>query len=313
MKPAEPSSYSKPLYAKRAPQLLGVELGGSRYQLRILSLGRERYDTNSGWEKANYLGGHRHDLYHLVLYTSGHNRVIVGGERHAVAAPALVVVSPGERHEFRPQADSVYSYTQITLALESETGRCRAGFDEMMQALFAVAPRAVRYPAPLDPAAFLRLRAHMDEVIEHIESAGGLSLARAHCSLTQLLFLIMETVHGNDQTLQENPVDRVRREIERRYMEPLTIDELAALACMSKGHFQRMFKSRFGTSPIAYCRQLRIEAAAHFLTHSNASCQEAAERVGFDDVYYFTRTFKQLKGVPPGRYRRMREAVGPEV
>jgi AraC-like DNA-binding protein len=313
MPTAELSFYSKPLYAKRAPQMLGLELDGSRYDLRILSLGRERYDANEGWEEANYLGGHRHDLFHIVLYTSGHNRVIVGGRRYDVAAPALVVVSPGERHEFRPQADSAYSYTQITFALENEKGRIRAGFEDMLHALLGAAPRAARYPAPLEPAVFLRLQANMDEIIEHIESGGALSLGRAHCSLAQLLLLIMETIHSNDEALQENPVDHVRREIERRYMEPLTVEELAALACMSKGHFQRTFKSRFGTSPIAYCRQLRIEAAAHFLTHSNASCQEAAERVGFDDVYYFTRTFKQLKGVPPGRYRRMREAVGPEV
>ena len=42
--------------------------------------------------------------------------------------------------------------------------------------------------------------------------------------------------------------------------------------------------------------------AAELLTHNNQMVKEVANQVGFDDPYYFSRTFKQFFGVSPKQF-----------
>src|SRR5262245_15158553 len=54
---------------------------------------------------------------------------------------------------------------------------------------------------------------------------------------------------------------RARDHADRCYTEPLDLGELAALACLSKYHFARLFKATYGLTPMEYVSQRRIERA----------------------------------------------------
>ncbi|HTR28684.1 MAG TPA: helix-turn-helix transcriptional regulator [Puia sp.] len=83
----------------------------------------------------------------------------------------------------------------------------------------------------------------------------------------------------------------------------VSLDQLAAEACLSKYHFLRLFRKAYGISPYGYVLQLRLEKAMALLAGSNISIGDLAGRLGFDNSQSFSRLFYQRIGVYPSQYR----------
>jgi len=77
---------------------------------------------------------------------------------------------------------------------------------------------------------------------------------------------------------------------------------------MGLSTLRRRFRQTTGTSIHAYALQCRIAAAREMLGSTDLAIKEVASRLGYTDVYFFTRQFRQLSGVPPAAYRRSRQA-----
>jgi AraC-like DNA-binding protein len=88
-----------------------------------------------------------------------------------------------------------------------------------------------------------------------------------------------------------------------RYFEPLTVDDLARAAGLSRAHFSRGFRRAFGVSPHAYLLTRRLERAASLLCFTDHSVAEICLRVGLRSIGSFTTSFKRAYGVPPAAYR----------
>lgn len=83
----------------------------------------------------------------------------------------------------------------------------------------------------------------------------------------------------------------------------LSLDELAAAACLSPFHFARAFQRTTGKTPYAYLLERRIARAKDRLSHSSLSLVEIAQETGFATQSGFTRAFTKATGIPPGRFR----------
>lgn len=84
---------------------------------------------------------------------------------------------------------------------------------------------------------------------------------------------------------------------------PISLEQLAAEACLSKYHFLRLFRTAYGLSPYQYVQHLRIEKARVLLTDSVISISDLADQLGFDNSQSFSRLFFQKMGVYPTQYR----------
>src|SRR5258708_33409624 len=99
-----------------------------------------------------------------------------------------------------------------------------------------------------------------------------------------------------------DPLERARLHIDARLFEPLTLADLADAAGLSAYHFTRQFGARFGDSPMAYVRARRLAAAADRLCgEGSPALIDLAFDWGFDSQEGFTRAFKRVFGLPPGR------------
>lgn len=93
--------------------------------------------------------------------------------------------------------------------------------------------------------------------------------------------------------------------IEEHYREPLTLSTLSKKAGMNEKYFCRFFKEFTNITPIDYINRLRIENAAHSLLEAGFTVTEAALDNGFNDISYFSKTFKKYKGVSPKKYSKI--------
>ena len=92
------------------------------------------------------------------------------------------------------------------------------------------------------------------------------------------------------------------------YEEPITVEGLAAYASVSHSSLYRRFVRRFGVSPKRFLLEYRIERACGMLVDTGCSIQEIANSVGFEDPFYFSRAFKDVKGVSPRQYAAQRKS-----
>ncbi len=94
-------------------------------------------------------------------------------------------------------------------------------------------------------------------------------------------------------------LDYVRTNLRER----LSVDELAARACMSPRNFARLFQTETGTSPARAVMRLRAETARAQIESGGASVQEIARSCGFGDPERMRRAFVSLFGRPPTALR----------
>jgi AraC-like DNA-binding protein len=85
-------------------------------------------------------------------------------------------------------------------------------------------------------------------------------------------------------------------------------ERIAAEAGMSITTLRRRFRRAMGMSPHEYVLLARIAAARQILAETDLPLKSIAEQLGYDNVYFFCRQFKQSVGVPPGLYRKTRSA-----
>src|SRR5260221_13693975 len=94
------------------------------------------------------------------------------------------------------------------------------------------------------------------------------------------------------ELLSENLMGRIR------------LSQLAQECGLSVSHFARSFKASFGVSSHRWLVQRRVEGSQERLIPTHDSLSDIAEQAGFADQAAFTRTFHQIVGVSPGRWRR---------
>jgi AraC-like DNA-binding protein len=107
---------------------------------------------------------------------------------------------------------------------------------------------------------------------------------------------------------------RARDHIDRCYQRPLDLDQLAAVAGVSKFHFARCFEAAYGETPIRYLTRRRIERAQDLLRAANLTVTEVCMMVGFSSLGSFSSRFAQLVGESPTAYRdRWAARGGPHI
>ncbi len=94
--------------------------------------------------------------------------------------------------------------------------------------------------------------------------------------------------------------------IKAHLTEKITLNDISDYVYLSRSYLSRIFKQEMSCSLTAYISRLRIEKSKELLLDNKINIVDIAYMVGFEDQSYFTKVFKQLCGVSPGKYRGQR-------
>lgn len=92
--------------------------------------------------------------------------------------------------------------------------------------------------------------------------------------------------------------------IRENFDKDLTLDDMALASGFSTKYFCSFFKNMTGKTPIGYLNAYRVERASRKLIGSDMAITQIAYTCGFNDLSYFIKTFKQIKGCTPKTYRK---------
>ncbi|GBF73820.1 AraC family transcriptional regulator [Paenibacillus sp. 598K] len=132
-------------------------------------------------------------------------------------------------------------------------------------------------------------------------------MIRARALFELILHSLLTNYYMQASSRTDPRVKKVIDYITDHYAEPLQLSDMAELVQLHPVYLGKLFKQHTGSSYKEYVNRIRINSAEMMLLAGDFNVTETATRCGFQDVYYFSNLFKQIKGYPPSMAKKVLE------
>lgn len=122
--------------------------------------------------------------------------------------------------------------------------------------------------------------------------------------------IIIEAEGVNSSYEKIERIKMVIQYIQKNYSRKIYLHELARTVNMNKQYFCRFFKKNTGYTPVEYINSYRVEKALELLNEGDKNTSEVCYDVGFDNISYFIKKFKEHCGMTPNSFRKKVENAG---
>jgi len=116
---------------------------------------------------------------------------------------------------------------------------------------------------------------------------------------------MIDAVRGKHANKSESVIEKCKRYIEERYMEELSLEDIAHRFYFNPSYFSTFFKLHTGVAFSEYVMRTRLRRAKEQLVRTDLRIQDIAAQVGYKDPSYFIKQFKKEYGLTPADYKRM--------
>ena len=96
---------------------------------------------------------------------------------------------------------------------------------------------------------------------------------------------------------------KLQKYIEEHFMDKLTLHQIAHEIHANGSYLSRLYKLKTGHNLFDVINKMKLEKAKEYISQGN-KIYEAAQKVGFDDVSYFSRVFRKYEGCSPREYEK---------
>ncbi|QHT58764.1 helix-turn-helix domain-containing protein [Paenibacillus lycopersici] len=225
-----------------------------------------------------------------MLFVAGESRgqIVIDGVLYPLQPGAAFIAVPGQRVETHYEIDGALQYRFLFDVV---------GSDEDVRAAGAWLAERRKCGVPGDA----RVPALCEQTAEGWRAADPVDKLAGQAGFLELLHVLLKK-----QGDQGEALERAHGYLRRHYREAMTVDDLAGAAGMSRYHFMRSFKERFGQSVMEFLAELRTNEAKQLL-ETGMPLRRVAEAVGYKDPLYFSSQFKKQVGLSPRRYLASRE------
>lgn len=134
--------------------------------------------------------------------------------------------------------------------------------------------------------------------------------------LYEYLFLLAEKfpqTRISPETRRNACVREALEYIELHYEDDISIQQLADHLYVSRTYLHRIFKDIVGHSLKEHLIDFRMKKACWYLTQTDYPVSAVARSVGYEDQLYFSKIFRQKKGLSPTAYRERQSRIENEL
>lgn len=251
---------------------------------------------------------HWHEHIQIYSFISGTAKLECGKNSFSVQPDDLVIVNPNELHYLESTSDDLEFY-----AIRFEPAFLFSNHVDSLQAkyLSPIALNTIEFDNLIQDDAELTNLIH-SVIVEYLHKETGYELAikgYIYCLVVTLLRKHVQRVltpaELNDRKailIRFRPAFEM---IEQRYTEKITLAELANTVGLGVHHFCRSFKQVTGKTTTEYINNMRLKKSIYYLKQTDCNITEIALMCGFENVSYFSRTFKKYYAASPSQYRKL--------
>ncbi len=242
---------------------------------------------------------HVHSSYIILLVEQGKRKIRVKNESQIFHPGEIIIIPPGIPHKCEsisgdslgPHSYKALCVTEIYMKQLTEeiTGKpCPSpDFD------------ACKPVIDFDKKSFKELFILLP--------APGNTLEKEAALNSFLYQILLCSSAGNFLPEQTGPqlqaLERVHKFITDNFKDKLSLRKLSEIGCISLFHLQKLFVNHYGISPQDLVTSCRVKEA-EILLRQGLSLTDTALESGFSDQSHFSRQFKQVTGISPGRFVR---------
>lgn len=243
---------------------------------------------------------HHHIEYEIFSLKKG--KIIFGfeGKEEVIQAGDVVFIDSFVNHYAkRINSKDLFEYDEIVFDISSlglPDDPCRIFFSSIRIQRFLKIPQEITNKITL--AAGLESKSGGREII--IKSV--LFEILSHVIKTNQYEVI--SLLGATKRRSISAIENALVYIRDNYKENISMDSILDLTNYSKSHFIRLFKESTGMNLSEYINKYRIEKACLDLIYSNKNITEIATTNGFNNIQYFSRTFKECMKCTPKQYQK---------
>lgn len=250
------------------------------------------------------IDAHRQPTWELSHIICGRGMRTIEGQCEPFRAGEVVLVCPGQTHQWTFSADSGDADGLIeNVSLTFST--------PLLDRLIAVLPEtaeqtsrlqqldhAIRL-APEAAAAVARKLAELEKEAEPL----------ALLTVFQILLLLSEATGSANvgttrtKTEAETRLEQITAFLSCNFQRAISLDDVARHAGMNRSSLCSFYKRQTGRTLFSALTALRIRSAKYLLRSTALPVTTIAYRSGFNDVPYFNRTFKRIAGMSPLQWR----------
>lgn len=247
---------------------------------------------------------HAHDGYAIGVIEKGALKFSYRGEKWVAPRGYINLVIPGEAHDGYAASEMGWTYRMFYLKPSLlERANSEATGKPKGKPFFKTGVIKDDYLASMI------LNLHI-----MLGTPGALLIEQE----TYLLRLLTEFIqrHADDRTAlqscgrENQAVNQARKYIEDNFAKDISIKELSRRCQLSPYYLIRVFREKMGIPPHAYLKQVRITRAKQLFAQG-LSVVDVAYQTGFADQSHFTRHFKQITGLTPGKYSNIVQELSP--
>jgi AraC-like DNA-binding protein len=257
----------------------------------------------------------------IKTFSGGEALYNVGRGRFRVDPNSYLILNQSQPYEITIDAEG--SFESFCLFFEN-------GFaEEVHYSLTAPVPKLLDNPQPLQsglaaPVHFFEKTYPHDDILSPAlrRLKAGLQDRNGdevwiNQQLHEILRQLLRARRGVYKEIESMPALRAstREELYRRlhrakefiaasFDRPLTLDEMAGVACLSTNHFLRTFRQAFRQTPHQFLTAQRMERARRLLLHTDLPVTEICFSVGFESLGSFSALFRRNLGASPEKFRR---------
>ena len=141
-------------------------------------------------------------------------------------------------------------------------------------------------------------------------------LLRFNSLMFELLFQLYHNfavkILQNNTSQEKKDMDRLKPVLDyisEHYREPISLNEIAEVACLQTGYFCRFFKKKMGITFLEYQNEYRLSFIYRDLITTRDPVHVILERHGFTNYKLFRRIFLEHFGNTPTQIRKQREIL----
>jgi AraC-like DNA-binding protein len=144
-----------------------------------------------------------------------------------------------------------------------------------------------------------------DKLIETLKTKDENTFTKISLLIHEIIIHLASQVKHRKENDKGLP-GKIKRFLDGSLENPLKLEDLVNEFHCTKAHLVRTFKKQYKMTPYEYFLSRKFNLACFYLTQTDISIKQIADKLHFRDEYYFSKFFSQRAKTPPGQFRKKR-------
>ncbi|WP_315080463.1 AraC family transcriptional regulator [uncultured Clostridium sp.] len=253
---------------------------------------------------------HWHNELELILVLSGQFNLKINADSYTCKEGDIILINSGFLHYFSTEENHSSKWNSIVFNMEQLNSNiidnCSVNF------ITPIINNEFELPVIINKDSLINTE--LKDIILNIIDTYNSKYYGFELEIKSLIFRYFSLLFKfnligkktNNTCLNKEKIEKIKivlKYIQENYNKEIDINTLSSICHYNQYHFMRFFKKYTGKTCIQFIKNYRLEKAANLISNTDLSITEISLEVGFSNISYFIRSFKEKYNATPKEFK----------